>query len=53
VTNRFGRLHEVENVYVGDGSVFASSGGGNPTLTIMALSLRMAEHLAGAATPAR
>jgi choline dehydrogenase-like flavoprotein len=47
VTNRFGRLHEVDNVYVGDGSVFASSGGANPTLTIMALSLRMAEHLAG------
>src|SRR5438132_93613 len=48
VTDRFGRLHELENVYIGDGSVFTSSGGFNPTLTIMALSLRMAEHLAGA-----
>ena len=48
VTDRFGRLHELDNVYVGDGSVFTSSGGFNPTLTIMALSLRMAEHVAGA-----
>jgi choline dehydrogenase-like flavoprotein len=48
VTDRFGRLHELENVYVGDGSAFVSSGGFNPTLTIMALSLRMAEHVAGA-----
>src|SRR5207244_6131151 len=47
VTDRFGRLHDVENVYVGDGSVFVSSGGFNPTLTIMALSLRMAEHVGG------
>jgi choline dehydrogenase-like flavoprotein len=47
VADRFGRLHELENVYVGDGSVFASSGGFNPTLTIMALSLRMAKHIHG------
>src|SRR5207302_1533941 len=47
VTDRFGRLHDVPNVLVGDGSVFASSGGFNPTLTIMALSLRMAEHVRG------
>jgi choline dehydrogenase-like flavoprotein len=47
VTDQFGRLHDVPNVFVGDGSVFVSSGGFNPTLTIMALSLRMAEHVAG------
>jgi choline dehydrogenase-like flavoprotein len=46
VTDRFGRLHDVPNVFAGDGSVFVSSGGFNPTLTIMALSLRMAEHVA-------
>jgi len=39
-------MHELENVYVTDGSVFLSSGGFNPTLTIMALSLRMARRLA-------
>jgi choline dehydrogenase-like flavoprotein len=51
VTDRWGRLHEVDNVYVGDGSVFVTAGGFNPTLTIMALSLRMARHIAGQPTP--
>jgi choline dehydrogenase-like flavoprotein len=45
VVDPWGRMHELDNVYVADGSVFVSSGGFNPTLTIMALSLRMARHL--------
>jgi choline dehydrogenase-like flavoprotein len=45
VVDARGRMHELENVYIADGSVFASSGGFNPTLTIMALSLRMARLL--------
>lgn len=51
VVDAFGRMHDVENVFVGDGSVFASAGGFNPSLTIMALSLRMARHIAGAVAP--
>jgi choline dehydrogenase-like flavoprotein len=51
VVDAFGRMHDVENVFVGDGSVFTSAGGFNPSLTIMALSLRMARHIAGAPTP--
>jgi choline dehydrogenase-like flavoprotein len=47
VVDRWGRLHEVDNLHVADGSVFVSSGGFNPTLTIMALALRTARHLAG------
>lgn len=47
VVDRWGRMHELDNVHVADGSVFVSSGGFNPTLTIMALSLRMARHLTG------
>lgn len=47
VTDAWGRLHDVDNVCLADGSVFVSSGGFNPTLTIMALSLRMARALAG------
>jgi len=47
VVDPWGRMHDLENVYVADGSVFASAGGFNPTLTIMALALRMARHLAG------
>jgi len=45
VADRWGRLHELENVHLADGSVFVSSGGFNPTLTIMALALRMAGHI--------
>jgi choline dehydrogenase-like flavoprotein len=47
VVDAFGRLHDVDNVYLADGSVFTSAGGFNPTVTIMALALRMARHLSG------
>ena len=45
VVDPAGRLHELDNVYVADGSVFVSSGGFNPTLTIMALALRTARNI--------
>jgi choline dehydrogenase-like flavoprotein len=45
VADRFGRLHEVDNVILADASVFASAGGFNPTLTIMALALRAGRNL--------
>jgi len=47
VVDPHGRVWDVDNLFVADGSVFVSSGGFNPTLTIMALSLRAARHLAG------
>ena len=37
--------HEVENLYVVDGSFFPSSSAVNPGLTIMAMALRVGEHL--------
>ena len=40
------RLHSVENVFLAGGSVFPTSGCANPTFTIVALSIRLAEHLA-------
>ena len=46
VVDRFGRMHELDNVHIADGSVFTTSGGFNPTLTIMALALRAARHIA-------
>ncbi len=46
VTNRWGQAHDVPNVFVSDGSVFSSSGAGNPTLTIVALAIRQADHIA-------
>ena len=40
------RSHEVENLYVTDGSFFPSIGAVNPTLTIIANALRVADHIA-------
>lgn len=39
------KAHEVDNLYVVDGSFFSSSGAVNPALTIMANSLRVGDHL--------
>jgi choline dehydrogenase-like flavoprotein len=41
-----GRMHELDNVYVADASTFPTFPGFNPTLTIMANSLRIARGLA-------
>jgi choline dehydrogenase-like flavoprotein len=46
VVNRHGAAHEVGNLYIADGSAFASGGACNPTLTIVALAIRMADHIA-------
>jgi choline dehydrogenase-like flavoprotein len=48
-TDGWGRIHTMDNVVVSDGSVFSSSGGHNPTLTIMATALRNARHWASVA----
>jgi len=40
------KAHEVDNLYVVDGSIFPSSAAVNPALTIMANALRIGEHLA-------
>lgn len=45
VCNEFGRTHEVPNLYISDGSQFSSSGAAPPTLTIVTLALRQAEHI--------
>ena len=47
VTDRWGRVHGHDNLWIMDGSVHVSNGGFNPVLTIMALALRSARHLAG------
>jgi choline dehydrogenase-like flavoprotein len=45
VTNSYGRAHEVPNLFISDGSVFASAGAANPTLTIVSLVLRQADYI--------
>lgn len=41
------RAHDVDNLYVVDSSFFPSNSGVNPTLTIIANAIRVAEHLKG------
>ncbi len=46
VVDPTGRAHDVENLFVVDGSVFVSSAAVNPSLTIAALSLRASDNIA-------
>ncbi|MGB3136515.1 MAG: GMC family oxidoreductase [Nodosilinea sp.] len=45
VVNENCRVHTVPNLYVASSSVFPTGGYTNPTLTILALALRLADHL--------
>jgi choline dehydrogenase-like flavoprotein len=46
VVDRWGRAHDVPNLFVSDGSVMTTGAAANPTLTIVALAIRQAEYLA-------
>lgn len=46
VTNRWGQAHDIPNLFVSDGSAFSTSAAANPTLTIVALAIRQADHIA-------
>jgi choline dehydrogenase-like flavoprotein len=39
------RSHDVDNLYIAGSSVFPTAPGSHPTLTIVALALRLAAHL--------
>lgn len=45
VVNRWGRAHDVGNLFIVDGSVFVTAAALNPTSTIQALALRTADHI--------
>ncbi len=45
VVNKSGKMHDLENVYIIDGSLFVTSASVNPTPTIQAISLMIAENL--------
>ena len=44
VVNRGGQAHDIKNLYIVDGSVFVTAGGVNPTSTIQAVALHMADE---------
>ncbi len=46
VVNADGRCHEVDNLYIVDGSIMVTGGAVNPTSTIQALALRIADRFA-------
>jgi len=45
VVDRNARVHGLSNLFVAGSSIFPTGGYANPTLTIVALSLRLADHL--------
>ena len=45
VVDRWGRAHDVPNLFIVDGSVFVTCAALNPTPTIQALALRTAGHI--------
>lgn len=47
------RIHGATNVYVAGSSIFPTGGYANPTLTVVALSLRLADHLRKLLSPGR
>lgn len=47
VVNNWGQTHDIPNLFVSDGSQFTTGAAENPTLTIVALAIRQADHIAG------
>jgi hypothetical protein len=45
VVNADGRVHHVDNLYVSGSATFPTSGQANPMLTIVAMAMRLAQHL--------
>ena len=45
VVNEWGRSHDVKNLFIVDGSLFVTSAGVNPTSTIQALALYVADNM--------
>lgn len=46
VCNKYGQTHDISNLFISDGSQFTTGGAENPTLTIVTLAIRQADHIA-------
>ncbi len=45
VVNQWGQSHDIDNLFISDGSQFTTGAAENPTLTIVSLAIRQAEYL--------
>jgi choline dehydrogenase-like flavoprotein len=46
VVNKWGQTHDIPNLFISDGSQFTTGAAENPTLTIVSLAIRQADHIA-------
>jgi len=46
VCDSWGKTHDIDNLFISDGSQFTTGGAENPTLTIVSLAIRQADHIA-------
>ena len=46
VVNKWGQAHDINNLFVSDGSQFTTGAAENPTLTIVTLAIRQADYIA-------
>ncbi|MGL3607179.1 GMC family oxidoreductase [Rhizobium sp. G187] len=46
VVNKWGQTHDIQNLFVSDGSQFTTGAAENPTLTIVSLAIRQADYIA-------
>lgn len=46
VCNSFGQTHDINNLFISDGSQFTTGAAENPTLTIVTLAIRQADYIA-------
>jgi choline dehydrogenase-like flavoprotein len=47
VTDSFGRVHDMDNLWIAGAGLFPTSGAVNPTFTVHALAMRTADHILG------
>jgi choline dehydrogenase-like flavoprotein len=45
VTNRYGQVHDIDNLFIADGSLMVTGGGFNPVLTINALGFWVGDYI--------
>lgn len=45
VTNKYGQVHDIDNLFIADGSLIPNNAGFNPSLTIMALGFWVGEYI--------